>query len=68
MLKENNRVVVINANSEITCSEIFSDANSAYKFYIESIELIKKNVQKGEKWTVVRFRWNSIMAMETVEG
>ena len=43
-------------------------AEAAYEEYVENIRIIKKHIQKGEKFTVARVNDGMIMTLETIEA
>ena len=65
---ENNKVATLNSKYEVLNIESYPSAEAAYADYVETIRILRNRLPKGEKVTVVRYRWNQIMAMETVSG
>ena len=65
---ENNMIVTLNQKNEILNTESYPTADAAYEAYTEAVRILKKHLSTGEKVTVCRFRWGSIMAMEDVVG
>lgn len=65
---ENNKVITLNRYNKVISSESFPNADSAYEYYTDSICVLKNRLPKGEVVTVVRMRWDNIMAMETITG
>ena len=65
---ENNRVATINDNYKVLSMENYPTAEAAYEAWVEAIRILKKHLPKGETVTVIRYRWNQVMTMETVVG
>ena len=63
-----HEVLTINKNNEIVYRNSHKTAEKAYEEYVRNINLIKKGIEKGEEFTVVRMNDGYVMTMETIKG
>ena len=65
---ENNKVITLNKDNKPLSVEELPSAEAAYEYYTDSIRILNSRLPKGETVTIIRMRWGSIMAMETITG
>lgn len=63
-----NIIRTYNSQNEILYEEHFATAEETYTEYCNCIRLLKAKLPKGHEITVTRWRYGTIMAMETIEG
>ena len=63
-----NIIRTYNSQNEMLYEEHFTTAEEAYAEYCDCIRLLKAKLPKGHKITVTRWRYGTIMTMETIEG
>lgn len=57
-------------NSDYRCvyENHHTTAEKAYEEYVENIRIIKKNIRRGEQFTVARVNDGRIMTLETIKA
>ena len=64
----NHAVRTYNLSGKFMSESHFETAEKAYEEYCDIIDNAKKTLPKGYGVTVVRFKDEKVMSMETVEG
>ena len=59
---------VRNGKGYLTHHTKFASAEKAYEHYTRCIEVVKKTVQHGEEFMVMRYNEGDLMTLETVVG
>ena len=63
-----HEVLTINKNNEIVYRNSHRTAEAAFEEYSRNINLLKKSLEKGEEFTVIRMNDGYVMTMETIKG